>query len=72
MVETAVQRFLPIAGPDGWRDLAELAAATRSERWLGEAERLAAAVVEGAGRRPDIDAARVTRSLRTELYRRRP
>ena len=46
-----VDRYVPLGGPDGWRDLGELAAALRSEEIWCQAEKQAAAVVaEASGR----------------------
>jgi DNA-binding SARP family transcriptional activator/tetratricopeptide (TPR) repeat protein len=70
-VGTLIERFVPVAGPDGWRDLAELATAARSERWWHQAEDLAARVVAQTRRRPDIDADRVAAAVRAQLDRQR-
>jgi len=71
-LETVIERFAPISGPDGWRDIAELARATGSEALWRRAENEAAAIVRAAARRPGIDAGAVERSLRHQLdgYRR--
>jgi tetratricopeptide (TPR) repeat protein len=71
-IEALIDRFVPVAGPDGWRDLAELAGAARSEVWWHRAEELAARVIAQAGRRPDLDADRIARALRAQLDRWRP
>lgn len=64
-----VAEFLPVAGPDGWRDLAQLARATASDRWRGQAEALAARVAKAAADRSDVDGHRVAFTLRRELDR---
>ncbi|MFP5319842.1 MAG: ATP-binding protein [Acidimicrobiia bacterium] len=48
-LETVVEGLGRCAVLDGWPLLAALAAARRSDRWRAQAERLAAAVVAGAG-----------------------
>jgi hypothetical protein len=67
-----VAGYLPLAGPDGWRDLAELAVATGfDEVWL-EAEKMAAALVGQASTSAGLDGARVPEAVRAQLdaYRR--
>ncbi len=67
-----VDRFVPICGPDGWRDLGDVALATGSyEAWL-VAEKCAASIVTAASHRPGIDPARVAREVRRQLDRLRP
>jgi DNA-binding SARP family transcriptional activator len=65
-----VGAFLPLAGPDGWRDLGELAAATGSDAVWHIAERRAHEVVAAARARPDGDA--VARAVREQVERWRP
>nr|WP_281371437.1 AAA family ATPase [Petropleomorpha daqingensis] len=65
-----VDGFLPLAGPDGWRDLGELAAATGSDAVWRLAEQRAQQVVTAARPRPDGDA--IARSVREQLDRWRP
>lgn len=71
---TAVARlvadFVPLSGPDGWRDLAELAAATGSAQVWHQAEALASAVVVAATRRTDADA--IGAAVRHQLDRLKP
>jgi DNA-binding SARP family transcriptional activator/tetratricopeptide (TPR) repeat protein len=64
--------FLPLAGPDGWRDLGELAKATGSEQIWRHAETHAARIVTQAAQRPGLPADRVSRTIRTELDRLKP
>ena len=68
-VGTLIEGFVPVCGPDGWRDLAELAAAARSDVWWHQAEELAARVVAQAGGCPDIDADRVAAAVRGQFDR---
>jgi tetratricopeptide (TPR) repeat protein len=65
-----VADFAPLSGPDGWRDLAELAAATRSAHVWQQAEDLASTVVADAARRGDSQA--VATALRRQLDALRP
>jgi hypothetical protein len=62
-----IERFLPICGPDGWRDLGQLAKATGSAEAWRQAEHRAAAIVIAASKRLDLDAERVTRAVRRQL-----
>ncbi|MDQ1709867.1 MAG: hypothetical protein QOG49_1252 [Frankiaceae bacterium] len=59
--------FLPVCGPDGWRDLGELAAATGSTRIWRLAEDQAALIVGAASGRDGIDGDRVARAVRHQL-----
>jgi DNA-binding SARP family transcriptional activator/tetratricopeptide (TPR) repeat protein len=52
-----IERFVPISGPDGWRDLAELARATGSPVVWRRAEELASTLVRSAGGGSDIERA---------------
>lgn len=65
-------RYSSLGGPDGWRDLAELAVVTRSQEVWHLAEKLAGAVLTEASSRPDLDAHLVADSLREQLDRFRP
>lgn len=67
-----VERFLPLCGPDGWRDLAELAAAVGSEGVWRLAEKQAAAVVAEVSAQPGIDADRANRAIRHQVDRLKP
>jgi DNA-binding SARP family transcriptional activator/tetratricopeptide (TPR) repeat protein len=67
-----IDRFLPLAGPDGWRDLAELALALGSDDVWHRAEQHAAAVLVDAGRAPGIDADALARAVRSQIDRLRP
>jgi hypothetical protein len=67
-----VERFVPLCGPDGWRDLAELAAATGSIEIWRRAERQASAIVAEAGTRPRIDGDQVAAAVRRQLDRLKP
>ncbi|HUI02835.1 MAG TPA: AAA family ATPase [Acidimicrobiales bacterium] len=67
-----VERFLPLSGPDGWRDLADLAAAARSDALWAYAEKHAAAVVAEATSRPGFDGSRVAGAVRAQLDALRP
>jgi hypothetical protein len=62
-----VEHFLPICGPDGWRDLGQLAQATGSGEAWRQAEHRAAAIVTAASKRPGVDAERVARAVRRQL-----
>jgi tetratricopeptide (TPR) repeat protein len=64
---TLVERFMPFSGPDGWRDLAELANAAGSQEIWRLAEKRAALVVAEASQRSGIDAERAARAVRNEL-----
>lgn len=69
------KEFVPVCGPDGWRDLAELAAATGSTQIWQLAETQAASVVDAATRsdgRHDFDADRVAAAVRGQLDRLKP
>jgi tetratricopeptide (TPR) repeat protein len=72
MLGNLVERFVPICGPDGWRDLGEVARATGSDEAWRVAEKCAASIVTAAGKRPGIDPARVAREVRRQLDRLRP
>jgi hypothetical protein len=67
-----VKSFLPLCGPDGWRDLGELAAATRSDIIWRQAELRAARVVAEASGRSELDARAVARAVRLQIDRLRP
>ena len=67
-----VDRFVPISGPDGWRDLGELAMATRVDGIWRQAEVEASRVVAQVSGRPTIDAERAATSVRRQLDRLRP
>jgi tetratricopeptide (TPR) repeat protein len=69
---TLVERFVPICGPDGWRDLGEVARATGSDEAWRVAEKCAASIVTAASKRPGIDSARVAREVRRQLDQLRP
>ncbi len=71
-IGTLIREFLPLAGPDGWRDLAELASAAGSEGIWRQAEAQAAAIVEQAPAYPGVDGAQVAKAVRSELDRLRP
>ena len=64
-LSSLIEGFLPVAGPDGWRDLGDLAAATGSTEIWHQAETLAAALVKQADGREDSTtvAAAVRRQL---------
>ena len=62
-----VERFLPLSGPDGWRDLAELAAATRSVEIWRLADQRAAAIVAAAAGRAELADARAAEAVRRQL-----
>ena len=62
-----VDRFLPLCGPDGWRDLAELAAATRSAEIWRKAEKQAAAIVAQAANRADLADTKAAEAVRGQL-----
>jgi tetratricopeptide (TPR) repeat protein len=64
--------FVPLSGPDGWRDLGELARATRSDALWGYAEKRAAIVVGEALRRPGFDGDEVAAAVRSQLDALRP
>jgi tetratricopeptide (TPR) repeat protein len=72
MLGSLVERFVPICGPDGWRDLGEVAQATGSHKAWRVAEECAASIVTAAGKRPGIDSARVAREVSRQLDRLRP
>ena len=67
-----VEHFLPLSGPDGWRDLAEVAAALGSEKVWHLAEKQAASIVAEVSARPGFDADWVSRSIRHQIDRLRP
>lgn len=71
-VGALVERFLPLSGPDGWRDLAELAAAVGSEKVWRLAEEQAAVMVAEVSARPGFDADRVSRAIRNQVDRLKP
>jgi DNA-binding SARP family transcriptional activator len=62
-----VERFVPLCGPDGWRDLGELSAVTGSVEVWRQAEKQAAAIVTDAADRSDLDAAKVGHAVRRQL-----
>jgi tetratricopeptide (TPR) repeat protein len=64
-----VERFVPLCGADGWRDLAELAAATGSEEIWRHAEKLAAHIVAETSARAGFDADGAARAVRGQLDR---
>ncbi len=64
-----VDRFLPLCGPDGWRDLAELAAATRSAKIWQLADKQAAAIVGEAANRADLADTKTAEAVRGQLDR---
>jgi tetratricopeptide (TPR) repeat protein len=69
---TVVKRFLPLSGPDGWRDLGELARATGSDEVWRVAEHHASGIVAAASHRSDLDADRVAKAVRRQLDRLKP
>ena len=71
-LDSLVTGFVPLCGPDGWRDLAELAAATRSTEVWRHAEKQAAVIVSEASARPGIDRLKVADAVRAQLERLRP
>lgn len=64
--------FVPLSGPDGWRDLAELAAVTGSMEVWREAEEQAATIVAEATTRPDLDKTKVAGAVRRQLDHLKP
>jgi hypothetical protein len=64
---TVVERFVPLSGPDGWRDLGELARATGSDETWRIAEKHALRIVAAASQRSDVDADRVAKAVRRQL-----
>jgi hypothetical protein len=72
MLASLVERFVPICGPDGWRDLGVVARATGSSEVWRVAERCAASIVEAASSRPGVDSERVALEVRRQLDRLRP
>jgi len=71
-VGSIVEWFAPQAGPDGWRDLGELALALRSDEVWHQAEKAAAQLVAEASGRAGIDPGSVATAVRTQLERLRP
>jgi len=69
---TLVERFIPFSGTDGWRDLAALAEAARSQEIWRLAEQRAALILAEASGRTGIDAERAGRAVRVQLDRLRP
>jgi DNA-binding SARP family transcriptional activator len=69
---TLIDRFVPVSGIDGWRDLAELAKATGVDEIWRRAEERAALIVAEASRRDGIDGERSAGSVRRQLDRLRP
>ncbi len=67
-----VEELLPLAGPDGWRDLGELAVMLRSEEIWRQAEKLAGTIVADASTRAGLDAEAVARAVRLQMDRLRP
>jgi tetratricopeptide (TPR) repeat protein len=67
-----VDAYLPLSGPDGWRDLAELASATGSVEIWRQAEEQAARIVGEAATRSGIDATLVADAVRRQLDRLKP
>jgi hypothetical protein len=67
-----VEAFIPVAGPDGWRELGELAAATGIDDIWRRAESHAAGIVAEAATRPGVDSERVARAVRRQLDGLRP
>jgi hypothetical protein len=67
-----MDRFLPLCGPDGWRDLAELAAATRSAEIWRLADKQAAAIVAEAANRADLADTKAADAVRRQLDRLKP
>jgi hypothetical protein len=67
-----VDRFLPLCGPDGWRDLVELAATTRSAEIWRQAEKQAAAIVADAANRADLANTKAAVAVRYQLDRLKP
>ncbi|MBV9660894.1 MAG: AAA family ATPase [Acidimicrobiales bacterium] len=67
-----VERFVPLCGPDGWRDLAELAAATGCFEIWQQAENQASIILAAAAARPDVDGHRVADAVRRQLDRLKP
>jgi DNA-binding SARP family transcriptional activator/tetratricopeptide (TPR) repeat protein len=62
-----IEAFRPVCGPDGWRELAELAKATGSDEVWRQAQNQAATIVAEASKRVGFDADRVTRAVRNQL-----
>jgi hypothetical protein len=71
-IGAVIDRFVPLCGPDGWRDLGELALALRSDDVWRWAETQAGALVAEASRRPDVDAHDVARAVRKQIDRFKP
>lgn len=67
-----VEQFVPVCGPDGWRDLAELAVAVGSDQIWNRAEMQAAAILAGTSARPGFDADRAAYTVRAQLDRLEP
>ena len=72
LLDAVVVPFVPVCGPDGWRDLAELASATGSDAVWHQAESQAAVLVGAAGGRAGVIGDRVVRAVRDQLDRYRP
>jgi tetratricopeptide (TPR) repeat protein len=66
------EQFAPLSGPDGWRDLAGLALAARSDALWAYAEKHAAGIVAEASVRPGFDGDEVARCVRAQLDALRP
>jgi hypothetical protein len=66
------EEFLPLSGPDGWRDVAELASAAGSDELWGYAEKQASAIAAEASTRPGFDGSAAAKAMRTQLERLRP
>jgi hypothetical protein len=72
VVGRLVEEFLPLCGPDGWRDLADLASVTGSPEIWRQAEKQAATIVAEAFTRSDFDRGRVADAIRGQLDRLKP
>jgi tetratricopeptide (TPR) repeat protein len=68
---TLVERFLPLSGPDGWRDVGELAQAARSQQIWRCAEGQAALIVARASQRLGAGD-RVSTAVRRQLDQLKP
>jgi DNA-binding SARP family transcriptional activator len=66
------EQFVPFGGPDGWRDLADLALAVGSDALWAYAEKHAAVIVAEASRRPGFEGDEVADAVRAQLEALRP
>jgi hypothetical protein len=62
-----VEAFVPLSGPDGWRDLAELAAVTGSMEIWQRAEKQAGVIVAEASVRSDVGDSNIGDAIRRQL-----